>query len=111
MTKHLQEYSKLDNFQEVYSAVRKHIALHHDKLTKADRRVLDLILQYTVMNGAAYLTCEEIMKDTERSKATVQRAIRKLVTLRIIEKVHTFDPEVGGLGANRYTIFPSEEQS
>lgn len=105
----LKEYSRFDNNNDMYVAATKHISLHSAQLTKADRQVLETIRHYSAMHVAAQLTCPEMEVDTGRSRATVQRAIQKLVKLRIIEKAHYFHPGIGGLGANIYIILPCDD--
>ncbi|WP_262174224.1 hypothetical protein [Saccharococcus sp. Marseille-Q5394] len=109
MTLNLKEYTRFDNNNDMYAAVRKQITLHAAELTKSDHQVLDAILHHSAMHGAAQLTYPEMQEVTGKSIATVQRAIRKLVKLRIIEKLHYFHPGIGGLGANIYIILPSDD--
>src|SRR5690606_16663877 len=47
----------------------------------------------------------------KKSNATVRRAIRKLVKLEIIERIHYIRPVMSGLGANIYVIKPNNDQS
>lgn len=93
----------------MYAATKKHTSVHDSQLTKSDRLVLEVIQNSSAMHGAAHLTYEELMEATRKSNATIRRAIRKLVTLGIIEKAHYFDPVTGGLGANIYTILPYDD--
>lgn len=110
MTHYLKEYSKFTTITEMDAAAEQHLSLHWDNLTKSDRQVLDVIRRYSVKYGAAHLKHGTIEKATGKSNITVRRAIRKLVSLHIIEKIHYIRPVMSGLGANIYIILPFDDQ-
>lgn len=110
MTHYLKKYSKFNTIAEMDAAAEQHLSLHWDNLTKSDRQVLDVIRRYSVKYGAAHLKHGTIEDATGKSNITVRRAIRKLVKLEIIEKVHYIRPVMSGLGANIYIILPFDDQ-
>jgi hypothetical protein len=110
MTHYLKNYSKFDTIAEMDAAAEQHLSLHWDNLTKSDRQVLDVIRRYSVKYGAAHVKHGTIEDVTGKSNVTVRRAIRKLVKLEIIEKVHYIRPVMSGLGANIYIILPFDDQ-
>ncbi|WP_432357003.1 hypothetical protein [Sporosarcina sp. UB5] len=110
MTHYLANYARFNTTAEMDAAAEQHLLLHWDELTKSDRQVLDVIRRYSVKYGAAHLKHVTIEKATGKSNVTVRRAIRKLVKLEIIEKVHYIRPVMSGLGANIYIILPFDDQ-
>ncbi|MBD7984573.1 hypothetical protein H9649_08275 [Sporosarcina sp. Sa2YVA2] len=110
MTHYLQQYTKFNSIEEMDNAAEQHAKRHWDGLTKSDRLVLDVIRRYSVKYGAAHLKHGTIEEAIGKSNVTVRRAIRKLVTLEIIEKVHFIRPVMSGLGANIYIILPFDDQ-
>ncbi|WP_262174222.1 hypothetical protein [Saccharococcus sp. Marseille-Q5394] len=110
MTHYLKEYSRFASITEMDAAAEQHLLLRWDKLTKSDRQVLDVIRRYSVKYGAAHLKHGTIEDATGKSNVTVRRAIRKLVSLEIIEKAHYIRPVMSGLGANIYIILPFDDQ-
>ena len=110
MTHYLTDYARFNTTAEMDAAAEQHLLLHWDELTKSDRQVLDVIRRYSVKYGAAHLKHGTIEEATGKSNVTVRRAIRKLVKLAIIEKVHYIRPVMSGLGANIYIILPFDDQ-
>ncbi|MFC5604791.1 hypothetical protein [Sporosarcina koreensis] len=110
MTHYLKDYSKFNTITEMDTAAEQHLSLHWDNLTKSDRQVLDIIRRHSVKYGAAHLKHGTIEEATGKSNVTIRRAIRKLVKLAIIEKVHFIRPVMSGLGANIYIILPFDDQ-
>jgi len=110
MMHYLKEYTRFTTIAEMDAAAEQHVARHWDELTKSDRQVLDVIRRYSDKYGAAHLKHGTIEEATGKSNATVRRAIRKLVDLQIIEKVHYILPVMSGLGANIYIILPFGDQ-
>lgn len=110
MTHYLKNYSKFNTIAEMDAAAELHLSLHWDNLTKSDRQVLDVIRRYSVKYGAAHLKHGTMEEATGKSNVTVRRAIRKLVKLEIIEKIHYIRPVMSGLGANIYIILPFVDQ-
>lgn len=110
MTYYLKEYARFNTIEEMDAAAEQHVMTHWDELTKSDRQVLDVIRRYSVKYGAAHLKHGTIEEAIGKSNITVRRAIRKLVNLDIIEKVHYIRPVMSGLGANIYIILPFDDQ-
>ncbi|MGN7386714.1 helix-turn-helix domain-containing protein [Sporosarcina sp. SAFN-015] len=110
MTHYLKEYSRFNTIEEMDAAAEQHVMTHWDDLTKSERLVLDVIRRYSVKYGAAHLKHGTIEEAIGKSNITVRRAIRKLVNLGIIEKVHYIRPVMSGLGANIYIILPFDDQ-
>lgn len=110
MKHYLKQYAKFNTIEEMDAAAEQHIKRHWDQLTKSDRHVLDIIRRYSVKYGAAHLKHETIENAIGKSNVTVRRAIRKLVYLGIIEKIHYVRPVMSGLGANIYIILPFGDQ-
>ncbi|MCM3709175.1 hypothetical protein [Sporosarcina luteola] len=110
MTHYLKEYAKFNTIAEMDAAAEQHAKRHWDEMTNSDRQVLDVIRRYSVKYGAAHLKHGTIEDAIGKSNVTVRRAIRKLVKLHIIEKVHTIRPVMSGLGANIYIILPFDDQ-
>ncbi|KXH81937.1 hypothetical protein [Sporosarcina sp. HYO08] len=109
MTHYLKQHARFTTIAEMDTAAEQHILCHWDQMTKSDRRVLDVIRRYSVKYGAAHLKHETIEEAIGVSNVTVRRAIRKLVSLQIIEKVHYIRPVMSGLGANIYIILPFDD--
>ena len=110
MTHYLKEYTRFNTIEEMDAAAEQHVITHWDELTKSDRQVLDVIRRYSVKYGAAHLKHGTIEETIGKSNVTVRRAIRKLVNLDIIEKIHYIRPVMSGLGANIYIILPFDDQ-
>ena len=85
--------------------------IHWNSTNTTERAVLDIIRCYSVKYGAAHLKLETIEKAIKKSDATVQRVIRKLVKLDIIERIHYIRPVLSGLSANIYVIKTLYDQS
>ncbi len=110
MTHYLKEYARFTTIDEMDVAAEQHVLTHWNEMTKSDRQVLDVIRRYSVKYGAAHLKHGTIEEAIGKSNVTVRRAIRKLVNLGIIEKVHYIRPVMSGLGANIYIILPFDDQ-
>lgn len=110
MTHYLKQHTKFNTIEEMDAAAELHAKRHWDELTKSDRQVLDVIRRYSVKYGAAHLKHGTIEEAIGKSNVTVRRAIRKLISLEIIEKVHFIRPVMSGLGANIYVILPFNDQ-
>ncbi|MDN4605870.1 helix-turn-helix domain-containing protein [Sporosarcina highlanderae] len=106
MTQHLKQYSHFDTSSEMEGAAQQHTTLHWNKMTKSDRKVLEVIVRHSEEYGAAKLRYKTIEESTGRSTATVRRGINKLLKLNIIQKFHYFHPVRGGIDANIYVILP-----
>ncbi|WP_342509140.1 helix-turn-helix domain-containing protein [Sporosarcina sp. FSL K6-2383] len=92
-------------------AARRHVLANWNEMNDTDRAVLYLIRRYSVKYGAAHLKHDTMAEAIGKSNVTIRRAIRKLESLRIIERIHYIRPVMNGLGANIYTILPFNDQS
>ena len=110
-THYLNMHANFTTAEQLDRAVNLHMLQHNGSLTISDVAVLDTIRCHSEEHGAAHLPYSTIEAEIGRSNITVRRAIRKLVELKIIEKVHYIQPVMRGLGANIYVILPppSEE--
>lgn len=106
MTNYLADHAYFTNKFELDKAATKHRHEHWQAMNNTDRDVLDVIRRYSVKFGAAHLKHDTIAEAIGKSNATARRAIRKLVQLGIIDKVHYVRPVMNGLGANIYAIRP-----
>lgn len=106
MTSYLTDYAYFTNKFDLDEAASQHKHEHWQSMNKTDRDVLDIIRRYSVKFGAAHLKHDTIANAIKKSNATTRRAIRKLVTLGIIDKIHYVRPVMNGLGANIYAIRP-----
>ncbi|MDW0117469.1 hypothetical protein QTL97_11025 [Sporosarcina thermotolerans] len=111
MIHYLKEYARFATIEEMDAAAEQHVMRHWDEMTKSDRQVLDTIRRYSVKYGAVHLKHATIESIIGKSNVTVRRAIRKLISLGIIEKVHYIRPVMSGLGANIYIILPFDDQA
>ncbi|NYF23933.1 helix-turn-helix domain-containing protein [Sporosarcina sp. JAI121] len=111
MTTYLSEYAHFKNKHDLDAATRQHILAYWNEMNQTERAVLEMIRRYSVKYGAAHLKHETFVKAIKKSNATVRRAIRKLVKLEIIERIHYIRPVKSGLGANIYVIQPTNDQS
>ena len=111
MTNYLTDYAYFTNKFDLDEAATKHRNEHWQAMNNTDRDVLDVIRRYSVKFGAAHLKHDTISEAIGKSNVTVRRAIRKLVNLRIIDKIHYVRPVMNGLGANIYPIRPYSDPS
>ena len=106
MTNYLTGYAYFTNKFDLDEAASQHKHEHWQSMNQTDRNVLDVIRRYSVKFGAAHLKHDTIAGAVGKSNATARRAIRKLVKLGIIDKIHYVRPVMNGLGANIYAIRP-----
>ncbi|WP_342506117.1 helix-turn-helix domain-containing protein [Sporosarcina sp. FSL K6-2383] len=111
MTTYLKAYAHFTNAQDMDEATRRHVNKNWSEMNPTDRAVLDMIRRYSVKYGAAHLKHDTMADKIGKSNVTVRRAIRKLESLGIIERIHYIRPVTNGLGANIYTILPFVDQS
>lgn len=109
MTNYLADYAYFTNKFDLDEAASQHKHEHWQAMNQTDRDVLDVIRRYSVKFGAAHLKHDTIADAIKKSNPTVRRAIRKLVQLGIIDKIHYVRPVMNGLGANIYAIKPYKE--
>lgn len=109
MTNYLIDYAYFTNKFDLDKAASQHKHEHWQAMNQTDRDVLDVIRRYSVKFGAAHLKHDTIAGAIKKSNATARRAIRKLVKLGIIDRVHYVRPVMNGLGANIYAIRPYQK--
>ena len=105
-THYLKTHANFTTAEQLDRATKLHMLQHNDSLTISDVQVLNTIRRHSKEHGAAHLPYSTIEAEIGRSNITVRRAIRKLVELKIIQKVHYIRPVMQGLGANIYVILP-----
>ena len=106
MTNYLAQYAYFTNEYDLDEALSRHKQDHWRAMNNTDRDVLNIIYHYSMAFGAAHLKHDTIATELGKSNVTVRRAIRKLVKLGIIDRVHYIRPVLNGLGANIYAIRP-----
>ncbi|WP_318617708.1 helix-turn-helix domain-containing protein [Sporosarcina sp. YIM B06819] len=111
MTIYLKDFARFANTQDMDEAAQRHVIKHWNEMNPTDRAVLDMIRRYSVKYGAAHLKHDTMADKIGKSNVTVRRAIRKLESLGIIERIHYIRPVMNGLGANIYVILPFVDQS
>lgn len=102
---YLTEYQTFQSKTELNDAVNEHLTRHRHDLTDTDRDILQMISRYAVKYpGVAHLKADTIAQAIDKSKRTVQRSIRKLERLGIIERLPFIRKISGGYGANVYRV-------
>ncbi|MDL0419713.1 helix-turn-helix domain-containing protein [Caldibacillus thermoamylovorans] len=102
---YLTEYQTFQSKNELNDAVNEHLTRHRHDLTDTDRDILQMISRYAVKYpGVAHLKADTIAQAIDKSKRTVQRSIRKLERLGIIERLPFIRKISGGYGANVYRV-------
>lgn len=105
---YLYEYSTFETVEALNEAIDGHIQRNQYELNKTDRDVFLMLSRYAVKYiGAAHLKAETIAKAIGKSKRTIQRSLRKLERLKMIERRAFIRKKSGGNGANIYIILPS----
>lgn len=105
---YLSDYSLFQSTREFNDAISDHFKRCNRELNETDRDVLMMLSRYSVKYaGVAHLKAETIAKHIDKSKRTVQRSVRKLERLHIIERKSFFRRVTGGNGANVYVFLPS----
>lgn len=101
---YLAQFRTHQTVKELDSSVKEHLYHNYDKLSKSDKQVLTCLAQHSLQHvGACHLKTETIAGEIGKSEKTVQRAINKLVSLKIITK-HNTRKKHGQTGANIYSI-------
>lgn len=104
---YLNEYAMFDSVKEMDEAINLHIRRNQYELNETDRDVLMMLSRYSVKyKGAAHLKIDTIAAAIGKSGRTVQRSLRKLERLNIIERKEFIRKKSGGHGANIYIILP-----
>lgn len=103
---YLAQYATFKTIEEMDQNVEKHIQAHYYDLTKSERAIVFKFAAHSLAYpGACHLKAETIAAALEISTKTVYRAIKKLESLGIIQKVN-YTRGKGGQGANIYVILP-----
>lgn len=104
---YLNEYAMFDSVKEMDEAINLHIRRNRYELNETDRDVLMMLSRYSVKyKGAAHLKIDTIAAAIGKSGRTIQRSLRKLERLNIIERKEFIRKKSGGHGANIYVILP-----
>lgn len=101
---YLSQYRTHQSVEEMNLSVNNHISKHRFNLNETDKNVLTALsqrsLQYT---GACHVKHETLAETVGKSIRTVQRSIKKLTDLHVIE-THEKTRKNGQKGANIYSI-------
>lgn len=109
---YLHEYSTFNSTQELNYHVKQHTNKRYNDMNETQRRILQVISQYAINhNGSCHLLIETIASVINKSRRTIERAIRVLIDLNIIDCLNTTRPVSGGKGANIYIIKPYIESN
>ena len=104
---YLTNYQPFTNKHELNEAVSAHLTRSKYELNETDRDVLVMLSRYAVKYpGVAHLKISTIAKTLKKSDRTIQRSIRKLEHLLIIERKPFMRQVTGGYGANLYIFLP-----
>ncbi|KRT92243.1 helix-turn-helix domain-containing protein [Bacillus paralicheniformis] len=104
---YLAEHQTFDSTAELNTAVYEHIKRNTYELNDTDRLTLKTIARYAVkFAGAAHLKAETLADLIGKSVKTARRAVNKLASLSIVQKVATTRKINGGKGANIIVILP-----
>lgn len=102
---YLSEYQTFQSKQQLNVAVADHLDAHRHDLTDTVRNVLTVLVRHAVKYpGVAHLKAATIAQAIGMSVKTVRRALNRLQSLGIIEKVQTTRKVTGGQGANIYIV-------
>lgn len=108
---YLSEHATFNSVEDMDSNVKKHIDKYRLDLTVSERAIVFMIAGRSLMYpGASHLKAETIADKTSTSRSTVMRGIKKLISLKIIEKVA--QTKLNGIkGASIYKILPYDDTS
>lgn len=108
---YLSEHATFKSVEVMDSNVKKHIDKYRLDLTTSERAIVFMIAGRSLMYpGASHLKAETIADKTNTSRSTVMRGIKKLISLKIIEKVT--QTKLNGIkGASIYKILPYDDTS
>ncbi|WP_272031197.1 helix-turn-helix domain-containing protein [Oceanobacillus kimchii] len=109
---YLSEYQMFDSTQELNHHVKLHTNRKYYDMNETQRNVLQFIAMYSVkFTGACHLKTETIAQGIAKSRRTVERAIKALIDLDVIDRIHTTRAKSGGKGANIYRVLPYSDVS
>lgn len=104
---YLHEHSTFETVKELNEAVNEHIQRNQYELNETDRSVLLTLSRYSVKyKGVSHLKISTLAEIVGKSDRTIQRSIRKLERLNIVERLEFIRKKSGGHGANIYRILP-----
>ncbi|WP_427108375.1 helix-turn-helix transcriptional regulator [Lysinibacillus xylanilyticus] len=108
---YLAQYITFDSVADMDKSVEDHMAARYYDLTESERSIVFALASRSLAYpGTCHLKAETIAEQTGTSRSTVMRAIKKLVELKIIEKVK--QTKLNGIkGANVYRILPYSDTS
>jgi predicted transcriptional regulator len=104
---YLKNHQPFTNKRELNEAVSSHLYRCNFELNKTDKSVIEMLSRYAVKYpGVAHLKMDTLSQAIKKNTRTIQRSIRKLEELKIVER-KSFTREVsGGYGANLYIFLP-----
>ncbi|MED1786201.1 hypothetical protein P4V47_01510 [Brevibacillus laterosporus] len=109
MCEEMDKYSLFSSAQQLRSHIQIHLRKQKGRLTPSTLKVLDVLrMRAMKVFGVAYLKIETIMKMTKVSRASVERAVRKLEQMGVIKRVTTAR-KTGLQGANMFVFLPSND--
>lgn len=104
---YLSKYQVFTDINELNHHVKQHTNRRKYDMNDTQRNVLQFISQYSVKYpGASHLKTQTIADGVKKSRRTVERAVKALVALGVVEKLSTTRAVRGGKGANIYRILP-----
>ncbi|GIP64029.1 hypothetical protein J32TS6_25840 [Virgibacillus pantothenticus] len=104
---YLSKYQVFSDVSELNHHVKQHTNRKKYDMNETQRNLLQFISQYSVKYpGASHLKTQTIADGIGKSRRTVERAVKALVALEVIEKLSTTRAVRGGKGANIYRILP-----
>lgn len=108
---YLSEHATFKSVEDMDLNVKQHIDKYRLDLTTSERAIVFMIAGRSLMYpGASHLKAETIADKTDTSRSTVMRGIKKLISLKIIEKVT--QTKLNGIkGASIYKILPYDDTS
>ena len=99
----LEQYKNFSSIEELNFHTQQHIS--NNSLSNTQFNLFTLLARYSCKYlGASYLKLDTIAGLLSVSKRTVQRGIKALVELNMIEKINCFRKVKGGFGASIFII-------
>lgn len=104
---YLAEFQSFKTKFELNEAISSHITGCKIELTDTNLDVLDALNYHaTAFPGVGQLKLSTIARDVKKSRRTVQRSIRKLEQLKIINRRPIIRKTTGAQDANLYILLP-----
>lgn len=104
---YLADYQTFTTKHELNDAISAHFDRCNFDLNETDRDIFLMLSRYAVKYpGAAHLKVETIANAIKKSARTIQRSLRKLERLNIIEARPFMRKVAGGFGARIYVVLP-----